>query len=238
MFSALSAFLSWYVSRSELRNPMEGMRAPPKPAPRERLLTNEELSAIWRAAAEIGFPYGTIVQLLLATGQRRNQIASLRRSWIEAHAVSYPGSVMKSGKPLTVPLGPLSRHLLDQCPSVGDLMVPGSGTDAPFAGWSKSAARLVARSGVGHRLHDYRRFFASTLASQGTALHVCEKLIGHRSGSFAGVVGVYQRHSFMAEQREAVHRYELFLGGLVGHKLPLLCHSAGQISMAGTTDKS
>jgi integrase len=53
-------------------------------------------------------------------------------------------------------------------------------------------------------LHDIRRTVASGMARLGINLPVIEKLLNHVSGSFAGIVGVYQRHSFSDEKRAAI----------------------------------
>lgn len=57
------------------------------------------------------------------------------------------------------------------------------------------------------RFHDLRRSVATGMASLGVALPVIEKVLNHRSGSFAGIVGVYQRHSYADEKREALARW-------------------------------
>jgi integrase len=63
--------------------------------------------------------------------------------------------------------------------------------------------------------HDLRRSFASGLARLGINLPVIEKLLNHVSGSFAGIVGVYQRHSFADEKRTAMHAWARHVEGLV-----------------------
>jgi integrase len=50
--------------------------------PRKRTLSDEEIIKIWLAAEVQGHPHGTVVQLLLLTGQRRSEIAALERPWI------------------------------------------------------------------------------------------------------------------------------------------------------------
>jgi hypothetical protein len=53
-------------------------------------------------------------------------------------------------------------------------------------------------------LHDIRRTVASGMARLGVNIAVVEKLLNYVSGSFAGIVGVSQRHSFSDEKRAAV----------------------------------
>ena len=64
------------------------------------------------------------------------------------------------------------------------------------------------------RFHDLRRTVASGLARLGVNLPVIEKILNHTSGSFAGVVGVYQRHDFADEKRSALQRWADHVGSI------------------------
>jgi len=43
-------------------------------------------------------------------------------------------------------------------------------------------------------------------------------VLNHSSGSFAGIVSVYQRHSFADEKRRALHAWASFLSQLVNKR--------------------
>jgi hypothetical protein len=82
--------------------------------------------------------------------------------------------------------------------------------DAERAGSDPAAVQLLP-----HRtFHDRRRTAASHMARPGIALPVIEKLLAHTSGSFVGIVGVYQRYESVAEQRAATEAWEKWLTGL------------------------
>ena len=70
------------------------------------------------------------------------------------------------------------------------------------------------------RLHDLRRTCASGMARLGINLPVIEKVLNHASGTFAGIVGVYQRHSFADEKRAALEAWGNFVAALVESKPP------------------
>jgi hypothetical protein len=53
------------------------------------------------------------------------------------------------------------------------------------------------------------------MAALGVQLPVIEKLLNHVSGSFGGIVAVYQRHNFMPEMRDAIEKWEAHLGKIV-----------------------
>ena len=57
------------------------------------------------------------------------------------------------------------------------------------------------------KTHDIRRSVASGMARIGIDVPVIEKILAHRTGTFAGVVGVYQRHSFFPEMAAALQRW-------------------------------
>ena len=67
--------------------------------------------------------------------------------------------------------------------------------------------RLDKLAGISdRRLHDIRRTVASGMASIGITLPVIERVVNHAGGSFAGIVGTYQRLSYNDEKRAARKR--------------------------------
>lgn len=206
-FVALRAFLNWAHARHYVDdNPMARMKPPRVYVPRERILTSEELGRVWRACGDDTF--GTIVKLLILTGQRRGEIAALSGGMISGDRITLPRWLTKNNREHVFPLGQVASSLLPK--SDGSLFPSKSRPeDRCFSGWGKCKARLDASSGVSDwTLHDLRRTFASGLASLGVSLPVVEKLLNHVSGSFRGVVGVYQRYDFQLEMRAALEKWE------------------------------
>ena len=92
-----------------------------------------------------------------------------------------------------------------------------SGTNYVFPGqnvplyidWVYYKRRMDKLSAItGWTLHDLRRTFATKLAELGVRIEVTEKLLNHISGSFGGIVGVYQKHTYLPEMRLAVEKWE------------------------------
>lgn len=76
-----------------------------------------------------------------------------------------------------------------------------------YNGWSKDKQVFDKSCGVSNWTpHDLRRTFASNLAALGVSLPTIEKLLNHVSGSFSGIVAVYQRHNWLPEMRDAVSK--------------------------------
>ena len=86
-------------------------------------------------------------------------------------------------------------------PRISDRFVFSLNAESPVNGFGKNKDRLDELSGVSDWvLHDLRRTVASGMARLGVSLAVIEKVLNHVSGSFAGIVGVYQRHEFAEEK--------------------------------------
>jgi integrase len=212
-------FFGWaHRKRYIMDNPTTGFSKRTNIA-RSRVLTDEELGRIWACLSkpETDLPanFCRIVQLLILTGQRRGEIAALDFSWLNENdkTITFPASATKNGREHCLPIGDLAASLLPRKAGNSGLVFTARGKpQRPWNGWSKASAALWKASGVtGATLHDIRRTYASNMARIGVPLHVIERLLNHVSGSFGGIVGVYQRHSFMPEMREAIEKYEQFL---------------------------
>ena len=119
-----------------------------------------------------------------------------------------PRGRMKANQLHEVPLNALAIEILKVTPHFADsdFVFTTNGT-APVSGYSKPKRRIDALlpSGTPHWvLHDVRRSVASGLARIGVGLPVIEKILGHSSGSFRGVVGIYQRFDFADAKRQAL----------------------------------
>jgi integrase len=92
-------------------------------------------------------------------------------------------------------------------PSISDEFVFSYG-GRPLRGFHHAKLALGQASGVsGWTLHDLRRTCASGLAKMGISIAVIEQILNHRGGSLAGVAGVYIRHQFENEKREALQQW-------------------------------
>jgi integrase len=207
-FNTLRAFMRWAHRKHYLdRNPMERMQSPHPYVPRERCLTDAELARVWEAAGDDTF--GKIVKLLILTGQRRGEIAQLMGSMVGRDTITLPAPLCKNRRSHTFPLGELARTFLDSEVEPDEYFFKGHGKETPFDGWSKCKPKLEERAEVKEwTLHDLRRTFASGLAALGVSIPVIERLLNHISGSFGGVVGVYQRYDYLPEMRDAIEKWE------------------------------
>ena len=124
---------------------------------------------------------------------------------------------MKNNSTHEVPLSAAALEAIQKVPRFkgADYVFSTTGRN-PVSGFSNAKDRLDEVAGVSKwRFHDIRRTVASGMARLGIALPVIEKVLNHRSGSFAGIVGVYQHHDFADEKRGALDTWAGFVTTLV-----------------------
>jgi integrase len=205
--SIVRKFFNWAVENDLIvASPVDGVRAPNPETSRDRVLTDDELKAVWLAADKEGYPFGSIVNL---TGQRRGEVTGMMWSEldIESAAWSLPRERVKNDRRHEVPLSTQALQVLQRLPRIGDKYVFTLSGTSPFNGF-KAKERFDEAIGIAHwTMHDLRRTTASGIARLGVSLVVIEKLLNHVSGSLAGIVGVYQRHEFAEEKRVALQRW-------------------------------
>jgi len=225
--SYLHRLFRWSVGRGIIElNPIADLPKPGSEVRRDRVLTDVELVSIWKAAAKIGFPFGQPIQLLMLTAARRDEICSLRWHEIHGQHIVLEGRRTKNGEKHTIPLSATAAKILESLPHIADSPFVFTTTGkAPASGWSKAKLTFDAaiKGATGTtlapwRFHDIRRTVATGLQRIGTTLQVIEAVLGHIAGSRAGVVGIYQRHSFDTEKRIALNAWALELERIVAGK--------------------
>jgi integrase len=198
--------MSWHASRSDdFRSPIvRGMaRTKPKERARQRILTDDELRAVWAAAEASTGLFGPFVQFLLLTAARRTEAAQMTRSEVVGDVWSIPQQRYKTGLELVLPLSPLAARALSRLPAIGDGKIVFT-TDGkhPFSGYSKAKAKFDKECGVtGWTLHDLRRTARSLMSRAGVSADVAERCLGH---VIAGVRGTYDRYAYLSEKRQAL----------------------------------
>jgi integrase len=166
----------------------------------------KELQAVWDATEEMGYPFGHMYRMLILTGQRKSEIATMRRCWIasDTNAVEIPATDYKTKRPHLIPLSEPALKLVKALPkwNIGDFMFSTTAGARPISGYSKAKTRLDELSKVeGWVVHDIRRSVATHMARLGVSQEHIERVLGH---VIEGVAGTYNRYSYLDEKRAAL----------------------------------
>jgi integrase len=115
---------------------------------RERVLSNDELRAVWTATSG-GDQHSAVVRLLLLTGARRDEIGGLKWDEIDFSnaMISLPGERTKNSKLFDIPLPSAALAILEAQPRRDRAFVFGRG-EGGFSGWSKSKMELDQRAQI------------------------------------------------------------------------------------------
>ena len=210
--SALKKLMNWALDRGMIDvNPIAGLKPPHRERPRERVLSDEDLTSLTNAADAEGYPFGDAVKLLILTGQRRSEVAEMTWSEIDFERAVWtiPPARSKNGQSHEVPLSVSAVGLLRSLPRflASDWVFTTTGR-SPISGFGRVKRRLhVAGITTDWRIHDIRRTAASGMARLGVAPHVIEKVLNHKSGIISGVAAIYNRYAYEIEKREALERW-------------------------------
>jgi len=233
VFAVLRPFFKW--AKGEKRviklNPMADMDAPPAAASRDRVLDDDEMRTVWRAANTLPYPFGPWIRLLLALGQRRTEVASLEWKELNRQESEWiiPGSKTKNGQTHVVPLSTLVIAELDLL--AGSDVWPKRGLvftttgKTSISGFSKAKRIIDSKivdlivfdaSAAGDdihsfdpwRFHDLRRSMATgmqRLRIPPEVIEACENRLA--GGSKQGAAKVYQRYTYADEKRDALQKW-------------------------------
>ncbi len=231
VFSTIRKMFNWCIERDIVTSsPCDKVKAPTKEKERDRVLSVDELRAVWLAADSLPYPYGPWVKLLILTAQRRDEVANM--TWGEVNLDTglwiIPSERAKNDKTHYVHLSSLAVNLLRALPRIGEVGFVFTATgrtgvsafsdtkedsdahiltamqkDAEERGADPKAVKPIP----GWRFHDLRRSAATFMAEDGIPPHVVDKLLNHVQGTIKGVAAIYNRHQYLDERRDALHAW-------------------------------
>lgn len=229
-FAYLRKFFNWLVEKELVeRSPVEKLKRSGSSVARERVLSQAELLLLRTSFVKLGYPFGPLFDVLLLTGQRRNEIAGLQwtelKEWDSKRPlIDLPGERVKNGLSHLVPALPSVKAIIDKCPRNGKYVFSTTG-ETPVSGFSKAKTAVdksvleamrkttstpEAVKPLPHwTLHDLRRSMVTQMNERlGIQPHIVEATINHASGAAkAGVAGVYNRALYLDERREALQKW-------------------------------
>jgi integrase len=206
----LRTALNWHALRNDdFVSPVVKGMARSTDVARDRILTDQELRAIWHAAHGM---FGTLCKFLLLTATRRNEASRLQRAEVIGDTWLIPASRYKTAIDHSIPLSAAAEALLNGLP--GDLHPFCAPSGKPLNTFGQCKTALDEASGVTNwRLHDLRRTARSLLSRAGIPPHIAEQCLGHR---IRGVGGVYDRYTYASEKRQAFEKLATLVAQIVG----------------------
>lgn len=224
VLAQLRACFNWYaIQDDKFVSPIvRGMnRTNPRKLARDRVLSDDEIRALWASLPGQHKVYRSILQMLLLTGQRRDEVAALSYTELDGDLWTIPAERYKTGKANSVPLSATTRAIIADQDKFGgcDLVFTTNGV-SPFSGFSKCKRALddamleklrefASDRGMESekvtltpwRIHDLRRTAKTLMARSGVRPDVSERVLGH---VISGVEGVYDRYDYVEEKRLAL----------------------------------
>jgi integrase len=205
---------------------------------RDRILSDDEMFAFWRATGHMRYPFGPLYRLLMLTGMRLNEVADATWPEIDFRDGVWivPASRMK-GKdgravdhvvPITADVSAVLESL-ERFKS-GDFLFSVTFGKTPVWVSDKVKKRLDARmlltlKAMAKRRgddisrvtlpawvnHDIRRTLRTGLSKLRVDFDVREAVLGHTR---PGVVGTYDRYDYLTEKKEALERWAMYVQNL------------------------
>jgi integrase len=220
--SALKTAFAWCVKRDILSaSPCDHVDNPAPETSSDRELSGVEMVALWLAADRIGYPYGRMVQMLMLTGQRRDEVREA--VWDEFDLANrmwrLVGERTKNGRQHHVPLSDGAVAILKDLPIIKSksgwlFAVDG---EAPVSGLSRRKGRLDAAMLAElrkidpeiselqpWRLHDLRHALKTWMQRNRVAKDVRNAVQNHYDGDMDELCGHY---SFEKEKRDALEKW-------------------------------
>jgi integrase len=212
----LRRVMTWHAARSDdFRSPIvRGMaRTRPSQRRRQRVLSEDEIRAVWRAAEASPSAFGYLVQFLLLTATRRTEAAAMRRREVVGNDWIIPQERYKTGLELVIPLSPAAQTVLSAVPKIGKIgFVFTTNGKRPIGGFSKFKRDFDANVLAELRkqnpeaelprwtLHDLRRTARSLMSQTGVPSDHAERCLGH---VLPGIRSTYDRHQYLPEKERA-----------------------------------
>jgi integrase len=223
--AVIQKLFNWAIAKNRLAVNVATKVEKSKEKPRQRVLTDGELRLLLKAIDKLPDRERDYSRLLLLTLARRGEVGGMRRSELDLdnkRIWTIPAERTKNGREHALPLANEAIAILEARPKDGDLVFMNATKTGRYGSFSQlkdKIDRLIEEANGGApiaewNLHDLRRTGASAMPDLDVDLHVVERLMNHRSGSFGGIVSVYQTNKFLKPMRVAAQAWATHLAAL------------------------
>lgn len=183
-----------------------------------RALSDDELKAIWHAAAPEAV-LGRYIRAMILTGARRAEMARLKTSMDAGGHLDLPPYHTKQGRSHRIPVTPMLRSILEACELTKEQLYFASPlTGREMSGWTQHVAKVRKASGVQFTLHDFRRTMRTGLTRLGVDEDTAEMMLGHQRGT--ELARIYDKHDRWQARVGAAQQWASFVEDLVAGAAP------------------
>lgn len=217
---------NWGLSRDIVElNPCAAVKAPAKENRKDRVLSADEIKSFWTGLEKTNMSEAVrrALKLILVTAQRPGEIATAALAEMDLKAAwwTIPATKAKNGMAHRVPLSALALSLIEPSKENEQFLFPSPRGEGKRS-IEEHALCTALRRNLEHiedaapfTPHDLRRTAASHMTSIGIPRLVVSKILNHAE---PGVTAVYDRHSYDAEKRDALRKWERALQTIIGGK--------------------
>lgn len=201
-------------------NPCDHVPKPSEEHQRDRVLTGDEIKAVWDAMGAETTITAAFFKLRLVTAQRGIEVRTMRWKNIDGDWWTIPAEFSKNGLSHRVPLSPMATKIIADIEAEtgrdSEWLFPSPAKPGAHIGPLLTAsARIRERSGVeDFKAHDLRRTAASMMTSMKIPRLVVGKILNHVERD---ITAVYDRHSYDEEKQDALEQWSRKLKSLVTH---------------------
>jgi integrase len=194
VLTIIRSITNWYAPRTDdyVSPVIKGMRRGRKVA-RKRILSDDEIRDVFALPNDT---FGSLLKLLLLTGQRRDKVAGMRWEHLRDGVWHMPRADREKGVGGDLVLPEKAIEIINAQPRTSEFVFPGP--TGHFKSYSMHRKHL---GGGDWRLHDLRRTARSLMSRAKIGEYVAERVLGHAIG---GVQGVYDRHKYDEEKAHAL----------------------------------
>jgi integrase len=204
VLAIFSSMANWYAKRvDDYRSPLVRGMHRGSVVRRERILDDDELRTVWKAAEANG-TFGAMIRLLLLTGQRREKVAAMRWEDIEGDTWTIRAEDREKGNAGQLVLPKVGLEIINAQPRYASNPYVFAGQGDHIRSWSRRKAQFDTKleDVKPWRLHDLRRTARSLMSRAGVRPDIAERVLGH---IIKGVEGIYDRHAYTEEKAHALN---------------------------------
>jgi integrase len=238
MSNALGGMFDWLLRHLGAIDvdPTASLPGAQQSAERDRVLSNDELVALWRALDEEPDQFARAIRLMILTGARRGEVMAM--TWAEldkGKAVwTLPAARSKNKLAHQVPLSRQAEALLPPPGTAGPYVFSTDGGKTYVQGFGKMKYRLDEKLKFAEpwRFHDIRRSVVTGMAEIGIQPHIIETCVNHVSGHKGGVAGIYNKAEYAEPKRDALRRWALHVDRLIAGEKDEKVHELAKVRQA------